>query len=262
MEGEDRSIDLDGVTLHYTEWPGTSPPVVFLHGFSSSRRSWTSALPVRGSRRAFAHDARGHHESSRAPGTYTFVQHSIDAAAFLEQVVREPATLIGHSQGAMVATRIAALHPDLVLAVILLDPPLYVREFGLRDDQAGYEGIAARAGRPLEELRAAGLPPLRGRMLAMLDPGVPRQALDGSAFADWDTDAYLSAMRCPTLLIHGERALNSAIYEGDLDRATAKLSDVTVAGFQQAGHSVHREQPEQFIQVASEFLDRVAPPTS
>lgn len=95
MAGEDRTADLGSVSLRYTEWAGASPSVVFLHGVSSWRHTWSDVASVRGDRRAFAVDARGHGESSRAPGTYTFAQHADDAAASLEQVVGEPAILVG-----------------------------------------------------------------------------------------------------------------------------------------------------------------------
>lgn len=259
MTSEDHSVDIDGVSLRYSEWSGVSPPVVFLHGLSASRLTWTPTVPARGRRRALACDARGHHDSSRAPGTYTFRQHASDAAAFLEQVVREPAVLVGHSQGAMVTTQVAALHPDRVLAAVLVDPPLYVEEFGLRDTRVIFEGIAVAAGRPVDELVEGGRPRSRAEVLASLDPAVPREALDGTAFEGWDTDAHLSAMRCPTLLLHGERALGSAIYDGELERAASKLSDVTIAAFEGVGHGIHVEQPERFVQVVEEFLDRVSP---
>lgn len=262
MTSENHSVDIEGVTLSYTAWPGVSPPVVFLHGVSASRLSWARTASVRGARRAFAPDARGHHDSSHAPGTYTFQQYANDATLFLEEIVREPAILVAHSLGAMVTTRVAALHPDRLLAAVLVDPPLYVGEFGLRDDRPVFEGMAAAAGRSVEELVDDGRPRARAELLAKLDPGTLLQILDGSALEGWDTDSHLLAMRCPTLLIHGERALNSAMYDGEPDRAASKLGDVTVFPFDGSGHNMHVEQPERFVEVVSEFLDQVAPAAS
>jgi pimeloyl-ACP methyl ester carboxylesterase len=259
---EDRSVDLKSVTLRYSEWPGASPPIVFLHGVSSWRHTWSPVAAVRGDRRALAFDARGHGESSRADGTYTFAQHAEDAAAFLEHVVGEPAILIGHSQGAMVTIRLAASHPARVLAAVLVDPPLYVAEHGLRDDEAGFEQVAQIASRPVEQLVRFGMPRFRAEMLAQLDPAAMRQIVDGSAFVGWDTDHQLNSLRCPTLLLSGERALNSAIYEGELERARIAQRELRTASAQGAGHLIHVDQPEWFVSTVGAFLDEVAPAAS
>jgi len=259
VSGEDLTADLGSVRLRYTAWSGCSPPIVFLHGVSSWRQTWSAVASVRGERHAYAVDARGHGESSREQGSYTFAQHAEDAATFLSQVVGEPAVLIGHSQGAMVTIRLAARHPDSVQAAVLVDPPLYVAERGLRDDREGFEQISTVAGRGTDQLVRFGMPRFRAEMLSRLDPEVMTQIVDGSAFDGWDTDEQLSAIRCPTLLLHGERALNSAIYDGELERARATLGGLRIVGIEGAGHLIQVEQPERFGATVTPFLNEVAP---
>jgi pimeloyl-ACP methyl ester carboxylesterase len=56
------------VELAYTEWPGDSPPVVFLHGMTTGRAFWSPArIEPRGQQRALAFDARGHGDSRPGP---------------------------------------------------------------------------------------------------------------------------------------------------------------------------------------------------
>jgi pimeloyl-ACP methyl ester carboxylesterase len=160
------------VELAYSEWPGEGPPVVALHGISASR----AALLTRweDGHHAYAYDHRGHGESARAPGTYTFLTFARDTVEFLRQVVSEPAILVGHSLGGMCAIYAAANAPEFVKAVFLVDPPLYAEGPRPEDDASSRELIEQRAGLPVSELLAMDIPRLRAEWLAQLDPNVIR----------------------------------------------------------------------------------------
>lgn len=54
-----------------------------------------------------------------APDDVTTVQLATDAAGLLERLTDRPATLVGHSMGAMVAQHLAAQRPDLVARMVL-----------------------------------------------------------------------------------------------------------------------------------------------
>src|SRR5438477_7626371 len=114
------------------------------------------AVSSRGIRRTFAFDARGHGESDRAP-TYRFLDFGNDAVAFLGTVVREPAVVIGHSLGAMTAIYAAANSPQLTLGAVLLEPPLYLPEAGLRDSKEMFTSVRNSAGKSQEELLQSGV---------------------------------------------------------------------------------------------------------
>lgn len=240
------------VDLSYTEWPGDAPPVLALHGISSTRAN-DLARALEG-RHAFAYDHRGHGESGRTPGAYTFVNYGRDAIAFLRGVVREPAVLVGHSLGGMAAIYAAAQAPELIRAAFLVDPPLYAPEVPLRDEREPFARVAEQAGRPVEELEREGVPPLRAEMVSRLDPAVMRMTLDGSAFEGWDTDAYLRAIQCPVLLEHGDRERGSVIYPGEVERAMMHLRDATVLHLDGTGHVPWADQRERFFQLLADFI--------
>src|SRR5436305_9734293 len=108
MEYE-RQFDSTSVSINYAKFdavPGAVPgyPLVLLHGGSAR---WQAALPIipalSGFGPVYALDLRGHGKSGRVPGRYTLRDYTGDVSTFLEQVVREPAVLYGHSMGGQVA---------------------------------------------------------------------------------------------------------------------------------------------------------------
>lgn len=126
------TFDTGEVNLHYVQWAddGTSrPPLVLLHGVTQSWGYWAPLFQALGSgRRIFAVDARGHAHSGRVANGYRLVDYPRDQQAFLHEVVRELAVVIGHSLGGMNAIYIAAEIPELVRGIVVEDPPLYWAE--------------------------------------------------------------------------------------------------------------------------------------
>jgi len=109
----------DALKLHY-ETEGAGPPVLFLHGYTSSIALWRDQVPVFSpDYRLICMDLRGHGESE---GTemdgYTFAALAGDAVAVLDQEGVEQATIVGHSMGGMVAQELLARHGDRVSAAV------------------------------------------------------------------------------------------------------------------------------------------------
>jgi pimeloyl-ACP methyl ester carboxylesterase len=110
-------VDVDG--------DPASPPLLLLHGITSSTRTWAWLVPSLVDRyRVLRLDFRGHGRSGRFPGGYDFAGYVSDAAAVCTQVAGEPAIVVGHSLGGGTAAALAQRHPELVRAVVLEDPAL------------------------------------------------------------------------------------------------------------------------------------------
>jgi pimeloyl-ACP methyl ester carboxylesterase len=115
----------DALTLHVAEdGPADGPPVVFLHGITSSTATYDWLVPALATRfRVLRLDFRGHGRSGRAEGRYDYPSYVSDAVAVCEAAGR-PAVVIGHSLGGGAAAALAQQRPDLVRAVLLEDPAL------------------------------------------------------------------------------------------------------------------------------------------
>ena len=142
----DVDVPVAGGSLRVQAWPGAGTPVLAVHGITSSSMSWPLlAQGLDGP--LLAPDLRGRGRSNRLPGPYGMGTHADDCAAVVRALSDEPVVVVGHSMGGFVATVLAARHPDLVRALVLVDGGL---PFPAAD----------------EEATLAGLQPIKQRLLA------------------------------------------------------------------------------------------------
>ena len=115
------------VSICVERWPASrpdAPTVLALHGFSSNRLVFAGlAKAFGGEVELVAIDCRGRGRSSAPedPARFGMRRHAEDAAAVLRALDRAQAVVVGTSMGAWIATQLAAHHPDLVRALVLVD---------------------------------------------------------------------------------------------------------------------------------------------
>ena len=111
----------NGTRLVYVERGDPSgAPVVLLHGYTDSMRSFERVLPhLPRSLRVFAVTQRGHGGSDKPEGSYGSDVFARDVAAFLDALGLERAVIVGHSMGSTVAMRFAVEYPQRTQALVL-----------------------------------------------------------------------------------------------------------------------------------------------
>jgi pimeloyl-ACP methyl ester carboxylesterase len=92
----------DGTQLAYVD-QGSGPPILFLHGWSSSLKWFHPQLPRLAQRyRVLALDFRGHGDSDKTPDGHTMEQYARDVHAFTAGVGAEGCLMVGWSMGSLV----------------------------------------------------------------------------------------------------------------------------------------------------------------
>ena len=247
------------VTGLHVERQGAGPPVVLVHGFTQTGRSWGPiAADLRRDHEVVLVDAPGH-------GGSAAVRTDLTAGAALLGAAGGRATYVGYSMGGRLALHLALDQPDQVDALVLLGATA-----GIEDEQ---ERAARRRGDEgwASDLERDGLDPFLERWLAQpLFANLPADAADlddrrrntveglasslrlagtGSQAPRWSD---LPGLRMPVLVLAGERDERFAALGRRMARAIgANAAFAVVAG---AGHAAHREQPDAFLAVLRAFL--------
>ena len=130
--GTSRFADLDG-PVHWVDFGGPdgpdgttgAPPVVLVHGLGGSHLNWVGlGTTLARTRRVAALDLAGF-GLTPARGRSTSVRANADLLGrFVREVVGGPAVLVGNSMGGMISLLLADDHPELVSALVLVDPAL------------------------------------------------------------------------------------------------------------------------------------------
>ena len=124
---ERRTLEGNGLPLALWDYGGDGPPVLFLHGFLDTGRSFEDlAFGLRGRCRALCLDWRGHGASGwvGAGGAYHQLDHLKDLVAVLQALRTEgqaPVAVVAHSMGGIVALQLAASRPEFISRLLLLD---------------------------------------------------------------------------------------------------------------------------------------------
>jgi pimeloyl-ACP methyl ester carboxylesterase len=266
--------------LHFLEGPRNGPTLMLLHGVTRRAEDfhtlWDALLPCH---RIVALDQRGHGDSERAPG-YLVTDYIADAVRFLHDQLAEPAFLLGHSLGAMVAAAVAADVPDLVRGVVLEDPPFHtmgrnIHGSGWQAQFIGMRDAALRGGsveqltdmladirlpqkdgtfKRLGELRDRANLHWSAQCLAHLDPQVLTPIIEGRWLDGYDLPGILVKIRCPTLLLQADPEAGGALADGDAALCENTISNCRVVRFRGAGHLLHWLEPVRIAGLLNEVV--------
>ncbi|NLU83984.1 alpha/beta hydrolase [Rhodococcus sp. HNM0569] len=176
--------------------PQDGPPVVLLHGFPTTHRSWDAVTPLLTAEglRTIAPDQRGYSPDARPADVADYdVEHLAgDVVGLLDALGLETAHVVGHDWGAVVAWVTAARHPERVSRLTALSvphPAAYswaVREDADQRERASYISLLRQRGKAEHVL---------------LDDGARRlRAMYGDSMPDEYVEAYLDVLADPDAL--------------------------------------------------------------
>ena len=121
--GDLQFANVNGVRTAY-ETTGDGFPLIALHGFPRTRRTWEKVTPALAGRfTVVAPDRRGYGDSERIadPAAYGLASMAADAVALMDHLGHERFLVVGHDKGAPTARRLAADLPDRVVGMVQID---------------------------------------------------------------------------------------------------------------------------------------------
>ena len=266
--------------LHYVVWGEEgNPPLLLIHGGRDHCRNWDAvALALRDRYTIYVPDLRGHGDSAWALGSmYSLPDFVLDVAT-LATTLPAPLTLIGHSLGGAIALQYAGIFPERVGKVIAIEglgPPVlerlpaHVRMRHWIDHMHEMEERQPRRYASLEEATRRMMeanPHLAAEMARHLTVHGTRRNEDGTL--SWKFDNYVrirspyefnledaediwSQIRAPVLLVKGSESWAPDPEKDGRGRSILKRRSIIIEG---AGHWVHHDQIEPFLEAVREFL--------
>lgn len=115
------AIDVAGGKLAVEQLPGSTEPILAIHGISSQRRLWSWLRAEAPDLTLVAPDLRGRADSLAVQGPSSVTQHATDMVAVLDALGLASVHVLGMSMGGFVAVDLAHRHPDRVKSLILVD---------------------------------------------------------------------------------------------------------------------------------------------
>jgi pimeloyl-ACP methyl ester carboxylesterase len=262
-----------GEPLHTTELGASGSRVMFCHGLFGQGRNFTAiAKQLADQHRVTLVDMPDH---GRSPWSdrFDYLVAAGQVAALLSE--EDPVALVGHSMGGKIAMLVALLNPRLVERLVVVDvaPVSYDHATEFERYIAAMRAIdldhLERRSEADEALReAVPNPTVRGFLLQNLrhegsgdsehwrwQPNLELLGRDLDAITGWPEQALTShpPYDGPVLWVDGaDSRYVHQDYLAAMDRWFPRNRRVTVKG---AGHWVHSERPEVFVEVLRRFLD-------
>jgi len=251
--------------LNYTR-SGSGAPLLILHGLFGSAKNWHSlARRFAEHFEVYSIDLRNHGQSFHAePMNYEVM--AADLAQLLTGLELDQCLVLGHSMGGKVAMTLAMRYPQLISRLLVADiaPVAYRHHYDdliepiLALDLAQYTSRnaidhALRLHIQQDQLRAF----LLHNLVRAADGWdwrvnwqVIQRDMDELTGFDPLADDWVSDL--PALFVRGA----NSDYVGTAEVAVIKrhFRNASIATIESAGHWLHAEKPEEFFQLASQFL--------
>lgn len=114
-------VTANGVRLHYLDWGGSGPVLIFIHGYSDNPHLFDDLAPgFTDYFRVIAYARRGHGQSD-ANGPYDTATLTEDLRGLMDGLGIAKAHLAGWSMGGNEITAMAGTHPERVDRIVYLD---------------------------------------------------------------------------------------------------------------------------------------------
>lgn len=226
---------------------GQGPLVVLIHGVGLQSGAWREMGPLLAAEfSAVALDMPGHgrslaFEKTAEPRLSDYSDRISGAIASLG----EPAILVGHSMGALIALDLASRNSETILGVVALnaifrrnsDAAVAVRQRRISLEEnpelVAEETLERWFGKSPPSALASSVEACRG-WLSAIDTVAYMQAYSVFAQEDGPSDADLKKLTCPALFMTGQEDPNST---PDMSRAMASLAPSgTYVGIPEARH--------------------------
>ena len=271
-------------------------PIICVHGLRDTAHALIPALTwPDASYRVLLPELRGH-GGSDATDAFAMPNFLQDVIAVANHFNLDRFALFGHSLGGHVTSKVAALWPERVTALIIVEglgPPRRPHEGDPARELEAYRAmletrLITKTQRPMADLQDAiqrlvrNNPRLSSTEAERLAPHLTKPARDGGYIWSFDSRAagvfigssalentrFWQAVQAPACIIAGALSheywgremadpdFTGRFAEGEMEARAANFSQHELHWFEHSGHMVHYDEPERLRQVTRAFLEK------
>jgi pimeloyl-ACP methyl ester carboxylesterase len=275
--------------FHYIDWGGNGPVSHFSHATGLCAGVYTPLAGKLKSRlKIFGMDDRGHGRTTAPANPKTLKNWNIFASDLENffQTLNGPVIAMGHSRGATASLLLAVKRPDLISALILIDPTIMPYSWTWGWALAKAVGLSRRIPIAAKAAKRKNGWPDREHVLtsykkktvfrSWTDGFLEAYVKDGTqktedgtiklccqpawesrcfAVCPHDVWRYIPQLQQPTLILYG--AESDTFFASAAERFKAEVPHVQLQRLEATGHFVPMERPDETVQAIFSFLDEL-----
>jgi len=282
---EEKTLNVGSLNLNYAESPPAGKPLLFLHGRTARWQTFLPLLPeLEKDWHMFALDLRGHGKSDRAE-TYKIHDYVPDVASVINNSVKDPVVLFGHSLGGMIGILVAARYPELIKALIIGDSILsldFLKEFSKQEKEktiwwrdlaktGDVEHVVSELKQelilhrkrcelvPAYQILGEDHPSFRSAAECFIqtDPEVLNANLEhfNETYSEYKPEKLLPLIKCPVLILQANPQLGGLQRDEDVERALNLLPNAQHVKINNVGHFLHLQNKDAVLKAITPFLN-------
>ncbi|MES3037980.1 MAG: alpha/beta hydrolase [Bdellovibrionota bacterium] len=259
---------------HSVTGPESGRRWVFLHGLMGYSQNWRRiVLALEKTEQCLVFDQRGHGRSFKPVNGFSPEDYASDLNNILNELGWDKIILVGHSMGGRNAMAFAALYPEKMLKLVVEDmgpekrenahlyyqhlldsvptpfvnreaaKSFFANEFSAKVSTKEREGVLSQFLYANMEEKQDGSIDWR-----FSKDGIIKSVIEGRTSDRW---AYVPKINCPTLLIRGQNS--SEFPRESYEKMLEMNPQFQGLEIPNAGHWVHSEQPELFVEAIKRF---------
>jgi 3-oxoadipate enol-lactonase len=255
------------VVIGYDDTEFGVEPIVLIHGFPLNRTMWNEQVAaLRDRHRVITLDLRGHGESTLDEPVSSMEMMAEDVAALLDKLQVERPTIAALSMGGYVALAFHELYPQRMAGLVLADTRAYADTPAAqvtREETAKRvleDGMEVLVDSMMPKLLSASALATRSEVVERVHEMIRANSPEGAAAAlrgmavRKDRTKLLSSISVPTLIVVGSD--DTITPPKDAFEMAAEIPSSRVQVIDGAGHLSNLEQPAEFNQALTGFLDK------
>jgi 3-oxoadipate enol-lactonase len=256
-------ISLNSSELLYFTEHGSGPPLLLLHGLMVTGELFKPVIKHLAARhRLIIPDLRGHGQSQKFSPPYTAAQQASDLSRLLDHLNIDSIAVLGCSYGGVIAQQLVLDHPQRCHRLVLVS----TYAFNMATFREKLEGhLVSLLIRILGSKRFAKLVVSPAVRLSHLNKENVDWIVDNSANKDtelmltlwreamaFDSRSRLTEIRCPTLIIAGQKDMAVPIHHAKM--LHDGITDSQLVIVDGTGHSLFWTHTDKFLQIVGEFI--------